>query len=203
MNRILVCLAGAVLIFGQATAWPDDSAATAYSPIAVDMDAEIAKSKSAISVFAASLQAELKAAMQAGGPVRAISVCSTTAIPITQSVAAEQGLQLSRVSLKNRNPANLPNEWQRDVLESFERRKAAGEQATALTWSDVREVDSQPQFRFMKAIPTAGLCLQCHGKSLAPEVSARLEELYPEDKARGFEQGDIRGAFVVTRLVTD
>ena len=48
MNRILICLACAVLIFGQATAWPDDSAATAYSPIAVDMDAEIAKAKSAI-----------------------------------------------------------------------------------------------------------------------------------------------------------
>jgi hypothetical protein len=203
MDRILVCLVSAVLIFGQSTAWPNDSAAAADSPIAVDMDAEIAKAKSAISVFAASLQAELKAAMQAGGPVRAISVCSTTAIPITQSVAAEQGLQLSRVSLKNRNPANRPNDWQREVLESFEQRKAAGEQVAELTWSDVRDVGGQPQFRFMKAIPTAGLCLQCHGKSLAPEVSARLEELYPEDKARGFEQGDIRGAFVVTRQVTD
>jgi len=199
MNRNLFCLAGTVLFFGHAAAWPD----AGPSPIAIDMDTEIAGAKSAISVFAASLQTELKAAMQEGGPVRAISVCSTSAMPITQSVAAEQGLQLSRVSLKSRNPANRPSDWQKAVLESFESRKAAGEQAAALTWSGVSEVDGQQQFRFMKAIPTAGLCLQCHGSDLSPEVSARLDELYPEDQARGFKSGDIRGAFVVTRLVID
>jgi hypothetical protein len=199
MNRNLFCLAGAVLFFGHAAAWPD----AGPSPIAIDMDTEIEGAKSAISVFAASLQTELKAAMQEGGPVRAISVCSTSATPITQSVAAEQGLQLSRVSLKSRNPANRPSDWQKAVLESFESRKAAGEQAAALTWSGVSEVDGQQQFRFMKAIPTGGLCLQCHGSDLSPEVSATLDELYPEDQARGFKSGDIRGAFVVTRLVTD
>jgi hypothetical protein len=190
-----------MLILSQAAVWQDGLADPADSPIAVDMDAEIANAKSAIAVFAASLQAELKAAMQAGGPVNAISVCNTTAMPITKRVALEQGLQLSRVSLKFRNPANRPNDWQREVLESFEGRRAAGEQAAQLTWSDVRDVGGQPQFRFMKAIPTSGLCLQCHGNSLGPEVSERLEELYPEDKATGFGQGDIRGAFVVTRQI--
>ena len=45
------------------------------------------------------------------------------------------------------------------------------------------------------------LCLGCHGKSIAPEVKAKLAELYPEDKATGFSEGDLRGAFVVTRDV--
>ena len=51
----------------------------------------------------------------------------------------------------------------------------------------------------MKAIPTGGLCLQCHGTAIAPPVAEKLAELYPGDKATGFEQGDLRGAFVITR----
>ena len=32
-----------------------------------------------------------------------------------------------------------------------------------------------------------------------PDVVAKLEELYPEDTALGFEIGDIRGAFSITQ----
>ena len=43
------------------------------------------------------------------------------------------------------------------------------------------------------------MCLQCHGQSIAPDVREKLSGLYPEDKATGYREGDIRGAFVVTR----
>jgi hypothetical protein len=68
-----------------------------------------------------------------------------------------------------------------------------------MAWSEVAAIDGKQQFRFMKAIPTGALCLQCHGSNMSPEVSARLAELYPGDKATGYTEGDIRGAFVVTR----
>jgi hypothetical protein len=32
---------------------------------------------------------------------------------------------------------------------------------------------------------------------MAPEIVSKLDELYPEDKARGFQVGDIRGAFSI------
>ena len=41
-------------------------------------------------------------------------------------------MQLSRVSLRNRNPENEPNEWQAAVLQEFEARLASGESADAL-----------------------------------------------------------------------
>ena len=47
----------------------------------------------------------------------------------------------------------------------------------------------------MKAIPTAELCLACHGTKIDPVVAAKLTELYPRDQARGYKVGDIRGAF--------
>ncbi len=51
----------------------------------------------------------------------------------------------------------------------------------------------------MKAIPTGPLCLACHGETLAAPVAEKIGELYPADKATGFREGDIRGAFVVTK----
>ncbi|MFC1796362.1 DUF3365 domain-containing protein [Pseudomonadota bacterium] len=169
------------------------------APVAIDVDSEIEKAKAAIGSFAAALQTELKLAMKEGGPVNAIGVCHTKALPITQAIAIEQGLKLSRVSLRNRNPANAPENWQIAVLQSFENRKDTGEDPAALSWHEIANVDGRQQFRFMKAIPTAPLCLQCHGSTITPDVEARLNELYPQDKAIGFETGDIRGAFVVTR----
>jgi hypothetical protein len=164
-------------------------------------DAEIARAKATIKQFAGALQTELKTAMQAGGPVAAIGVCHTQAMPITAQVAAEHGMQLSRVSLKNRNPANVPNEWQTAVLNDFDRKQAAGKDITKLAWSETVNVDGGREFRFMKAVPTGDVCLKCHGTQLAPEVAQVLADIYPEDRATGYNVGDIRGAFVVTRMV--
>ena len=49
----------------------------------------------------------------------------------------------------------------------------------------------------MKAIPTGGLCLQCHGEVLDPAVAGKIAELYPDDQATGFIDGDLRGVFWV------
>ena len=164
-----------------------------------DKDTEVAAAKAAIKELATALQSELKAAMQTGGPVAAIGVCNTQAMPITQKVAAEQGLHLSRVSLNNRNPANLPNEWQTAVLEDFEQKKAEGKDIGSLAWSETVNVDGEQEFRFMKAIPTKAVCLSCHGTELSLEVSQVLTGLYPADRATDYQEGDIRGAFVATR----
>lgn len=165
--------------------------------------AEIANAKAVIKEFAGDLQTELKTAMQAGGPVAAIAVCNTRAMPITEKIAAEKGMQLSRVSLKNRNPVNAPNDWQSAVLEGFEQKKAAGKDVASLAWSETVKSDGGQEFRFMKAIPTGAVCLNCHGSNIAPDVSQILANLYPEDRATGFSEGDIRGAFVVTRKISD
>ena len=166
-------------------------------------EADIAAAKSAIQAFAGALQAELKSAMQAGGPVAAIGVCNTQALPISKRVSSEHGLALSRVSLQNRNPDNAPNAWQSAVLQAFEDRKAQGQDIGSLAWSETANVDGGQEFRFMKAIPTGSLCLQCHGSQISPEVSQILAGLYPQDRATGYSEGDIRGAFVVTRRDPD
>jgi hypothetical protein len=49
----------------------------------------------------------------------------------------------------------------------------------------------------MKAIPTAELCITCHGSNLDPAIAATLAEFYPADRATRFAVGDIRGAFTI------
>jgi hypothetical protein len=159
------------------------------------------QARTAVQAFANALKGELMTAMQAGGPVAAIEVCNEKAPGIAAAVSLEQGVQLSRVSLRNRNPDNAPNEWQAPVLMKFQKRVDSGEDAAGLSWQETVETGDGAEYRFMKAIPTGALCLACHGKTLAPEVATRIESLYPEDKATGFSEGDLRGAFVVTKTV--
>jgi len=159
------------------------------------------QAKAAIAAFAGALKTELTTAMQAGGPLAAIEVCNARAPSIAESVSQESGMQLSRVSLRNRNPDNAPNTWQAAVLKDFESRLAAGEALDSLTWQETSSVDGHREFRLMKAIPTGGLCLQCHGEAIAPPVAEKISALYPDDKATGFREGDIRGAFVVIRKI--
>ena len=179
----ICCLAVALLSSRAATAEPTDQAAA----------------QAAIAAFGGALKAELTSAMQAGGPLNAIEVCHSRAPAIAEAVSLDSGMRLSRVSLRNRNPSNAPNPWQAAVLQSFETRLAAGESAETLSWQEVAETNGRQEFRLMKAIPTASLCLACHGEAIAPPVAEKIAELYPEDKATGFREGDLRGAFVVTK----
>lgn len=182
----ICCLAAALPLAHAAAAEPTDQAAEAQA---------------AIAAFGGALKAELTSAMQAGGPLNAIEVCHSRAPAIAEAVSLDSGMQLSRVSLRNRNPDNAPNEWQAAVLQDFESRLAAGESAAALSWQEVTETDGRTEFRLMKAIPTASLCLACHGEAIAAPVAEKIAELYPADKATGFREGDLRGAFVVTKLL--
>ena len=173
----------------------------ALSAPSTDTERRVGTSREAIQVFAATLKGELQAAMEAGGPSNAIDVCTDRAPAIAASVSEAQGMSIARTSLRYRNPDNSPDPWESKVLEEFEMRRAAGEDPMTMDFAETLETAEGPMFRYMKAIPTAELCLKCHGTDLDPKVSAQLDALYPDDRARGFNKGDIRGAFSVSQIV--
>ncbi len=166
---------------------------------AFDKKSAVNEAKEITKTFAGSLKKELQSAMKSGGPIKALEVCNTKALPITTQVAKEKGAQISRVSLKNRNPENVPSDWQKTVLEEFDARAAKGEDVVKMGSAMVIENDGKKQLRFMKALPTGGVCLTCHGEKLADPVQAKLNELYPDDKATGYSLGQVRGAIVVIK----
>ena len=163
-----------------------------------DLPERTEKARAVASDFGARLLAELQKAIAAGGPVNALGVCNTAAPSIAAEKSAAAQMTVGRTSLKLRQPENAPDDWELQQLRNFEARKAAGESPAAIEVGEFVEKDGKPVFRYMKAIPTAPLCLNCHSAQLAPEVAAKLQALYPEDRATGFALGDLRGAFTIT-----
>lgn len=145
------------------------------------------------------LKTALQAAMQSGGAENAIAVCHDMAIPVTAAVGDESGWEVGRTSLRIRNPDNAPDAWERSVLENFAQRLTAGEDIATLEQEAVITVGNFRYFRYMKAIPAGEPCMACHGTTIAPPLAARLQALYPDDRATGFAPGDLRGAFSLTR----
>ena len=79
----------------------------------------------------------------------------------------------------------------------------AGAEIKTLDHAEIVTENGQRVFRYMKAIPTAQVCTNCHGTDLKPEVVAMIDDLYPTDQARGFFPGDIRGAFTLRKVLED
>ncbi len=69
--------------------------------------------------------------------------------------------------------------------------------------SAVLDENGKKTFRYMKALPVADICLQCHGpvEGLDAGLKAKLAALYPDDHAVGYGKGQIRGALTVKRLL--
>nr|VFJ61900.1 MAG: Protein of unknown function (DUF3365) [Candidatus Kentron sp. DK] len=188
ISLLFVLFAG----LGCGTALADDAAS--------GVDKRIAANRQVVQEVFAALKGELEKALEAGGPAGAISVCKEKVPEIGKRFGKKYpGWRIRRTTLKTRNPANAPDAWEKQVLEEFEARKAAGEDPKGIEHSAFVEQDGKRVFRYMKAIPTLEVCTLCHGSAILPDVVAKLDEMYPEDTARGFEIGDIRGAFTITQ----
>ena len=157
------------------------------------IDPRILESRKAVQELAERLVNELSAAMTIGGPENAVKVCHIYAPKTTDTVSEKFQMQVGRTSLKTRNPNNNPDEWERKVLEQFEQRLKDGGDPSKLEYSE----ETGDGFRYMKAIPTKGLCLTCHGENIQEPLKETLSELYPQDNATGFKEGDLRGAFTI------
>ena len=160
-------------------------------------DHRIEKSREMVSEFAAELKSHLQSALVKGGPTEAISVCSEIAPDIARRFSDQTGWKIGRTALKYRNPDNAPDEWEKKILKQFKEQQQAGQPTKKMETSEVVNMNGKPYFRYMKVIPTKGVCITCHGPSIAPKVAAAIDKRYPNDQAKGFKVGDIRGAFTI------
>lgn len=188
MSRFALSIAAACLALSAA------AAAAEVDPAAVE------EARAVVDSFQARLKSRLQAAIAEGGPENAIGVCHAEAPEIAEAVSGTTGWRVGRTALRVRNPDNAPTPREREILEAFKARAEAGEPLARLEEAAVIERDGRHLLHYMKAIPTGQVCLACHGSALSPGVTERLEELYPEDQATGFSQGELRGAFTLYRL---
>jgi hypothetical protein len=138
-----------------------------------------------------------------GGPEGAVEVCRDKAPAMARAASEQTGWAIRRVSLRQRNPKAVPDAWERAALEDFDRRAAAKEPPATLERAEVVIENGRPVQRYVRALPTVDLCLNCHGRDerVSPAVQARLKALYPDDRAVGYSVGEIRGAITLKRAV--
>lgn len=139
--------------------------------------------------------------IKTGGPEGAIGVCREKAPQMAKAASEQSGWAIRRVSLKNRNPKAVPDAWEEATLKDFDKRAAAGESPASLEKSELVADGDKKTYRYIKALPTHELCMNCHGatENLSSAVKARLGELYPDDKAVGYRPGQIRGAMTLKK----
>lgn len=164
-----------------------------------DTEQLLAASRETSVEFMRNLKATLVSAIQEDGPVAAITICNSDAPAIAHEISQRKGWSIARTSLKLRNPANTPDNWERSVLNDFETRKRQGESPENLEHHEIVEMDGKMVFRYMKAIPTDGGCLVCHGDAVEGALAEEIRRLYPQDQAIGFRVGDLRGAFTIAQ----
>ena len=161
-------------------------------------DAVRAEGAAAAQVLMMTLQANLMASMEQGGPVQAIEFCASRARGLTDSVSATfgDGISIKRVSEQYRNPENAPDASEIEAVRHFE---AALADDGVLPDDWVQET-AAGELRYYRPLTIAPPCLNCHGdpEGMDPRVLEVLQTSYPDDKATGYEAGDFRGLIRVS-----
>lgn len=177
---------------GSGPAPSSSGSATSSSAASTKEQAALANAKSAAGKLGTQLRTRLVDAMNNGGAGNAVEVCASEAQGIAAQVAKDTGASVGRSSLKLRNPKDAPPGWVQTWLVAQADKKADATQGI----EGVFDSPTGPVARFLKPIPIEGTCLSCHGDpaTMADPVKAAIAAKYPDDKATGYQNGDLRGA---------
>ncbi|WP_157470336.1 Tll0287-like domain-containing protein [Cyclobacterium amurskyense] len=143
------------------------------------------------------LMGVLQKAIEENGAEEAVGFCNTEALKITKKVADKYKVNIRRVSVKNRNPQNSPNEKELELLDAY----AYNVNNNVDNHANIQKLDDGQTLLYTKAITIPnGLCLNCHGepgKEINESTLEKINSLYPEDKAIDFKVGDLRGMWSI------
>jgi hypothetical protein len=141
------------------------------------------------------LSGQLQKAMAEGGISNAVKYCNVEAYPLTDSLKQQFGVvELRRATDKPRNEKNLITESEKAQLDAWKKQKLQGKDLKPEV-----HAQGQDQVVFYAPIVLKGQCLTCHGNKEAMGADyADIQKLYPNDKATGYELGDLRGMWSIT-----
>lgn len=134
-------------------------------------------------------------AMKQGGTLYAVEFCNLEVSGITDSLNNNCNCSISRVSAKNRNPENaLKTDAEKQLWEYF-----LSVQDTKMI-HDTVVVDEGRAVYYKPILTAMQTCLQCHGpeEKIDPSTLSKINELYPEDKATGYELNELRGMWKIS-----
>lgn len=110
-------------------------------------------------------------------------------------MAIAQNARIKRVSDRPRNINNQANKKELAIIEKFKTSIASNKNYEPVT----ELIDGVNHFYY--PITTNSMCLQCHGepnKDINADVYATISQLYPTDKAVGYDVNQVRGIWSIT-----
>jgi hypothetical protein len=147
--------------------------------------------------FQAELQAQLKAAIAAGGAKDGVSVCQQAAPAIAQAQSEASGATVSRIAEKHRNPAGgVPAELRAAYAALAAAPLKDGKPHRQIVQTGA---GAEAKVHVLSAIPMQEQpCSVCHGTNIDAGLKAHIDSLYPGDLATGFTPGELRGALLIS-----
>ncbi len=151
--------------------------------------------KQVVGMSFTALSQQLQRAISDRGLEGALAFCNVHALPITDSLSETMQVSISRTALRFRNPENAPDDIDQQVMERFQQLIAQLGKA-----SDTLVRNHNGDLVYMAPIITLPACLQCHGVpdvEIKPQTMDLVRALYPDDRAIGFREGELRGMWKV------
>lgn len=136
----------------------------------------------------------LMGTIQNEGVEAALAFCNERAYPLTDSMSTNFHARIKRVSDKPRNPNNQANDIELAHIETFKAQVSAGNSVEPI----LREENGKVFFYY--PIVTNTMCLNCHGvpeQHITTKVYESLSQLYPQDRATGYEPDEVRGIWSI------
>lgn len=135
--------------------------------------------------------------IQQEGVEEALIFCNEHAIPLTTEMERKFGVKIRRVSDKPRNPENTANNDEVELIAFYQSEINTGKEPNGRI---VKSKDGTNVFH--APIVTNDMCLKCHGekKDIEKNVFNKINELYPNDKAKGYNENEVRG---IWRILLD
>lgn len=175
----LCCIAFLFAACGGGSPWIE------LAPTHLDLTQQRQRTKAEVArdELGKALLGRLTEALAKGVPA-AIPVCRDVAPTLAAEIGRQQGVTIGRTSLQLRSQRNAIPEWAKAHIE-----QAAPQPAFFR--------GPQQQLGVLYPILLQAQCVQCHGAAdqIAPEVKAKLQEVYPQDRATGYAEGALRGWF--------
>lgn len=136
------------------------------------------------------------------GPEAGIDLLHLKQLPLPAGQPGQPRVTaIKRTSLKVRSPANLPDNADLAALMSIHSALAEGDTPPKVLVQQLAAEGSAPaEWRVYRPIVTSAACLVCHGPAdtLEPGVKAKLERLYPGDKATNYDSNEWRGVIRIS-----
>lgn len=129
-------------------------------------------------------------AVEKGGTDYAVEFCNVQAMPLTDSISKQHGVEIQRVTDKNRNPLN-------GLSESVD--LATWEKMNVDAQEYLEETEDGAVYYYKPIRMGMPTCIKCHGgpEDISESTLSIIQEKYPEDKALGYEMGDLRGMWKI------